>query len=80
LPIQVCHDPFYSKKADALDGPREYAGLVYHLTGDEGLDALKEWQGCETHISCFSKARRLVAHVVDGSTPAFRVSEGQEVV
>ncbi|KAF9241374.1 hypothetical protein BU15DRAFT_87282 [Melanogaster broomeanus] len=44
LPSRVYRDPFYSKKADVPNGPREYAGLVYHLKGGGGLDVLEEWQ------------------------------------
>ncbi|KAF8846392.1 hypothetical protein BDN67DRAFT_940224 [Paxillus ammoniavirescens] len=47
LPSKIYRDPFYSKKADIPDGPREYAGLVYHLRGGDGLDVLEEWQSSE---------------------------------
>ncbi|KAF8552653.1 hypothetical protein OG21DRAFT_1415745 [Imleria badia] len=59
LPRRMYRDPFYSKKADVLDGPREYAGLVYRLKGGGGLDLLEEWQASENHISSTSKGTRL---------------------
>lgn len=58
LPRRVYRDPFYSKKADIPDGPREYAGLVYRLKGD-GLESLEEWQANETHIRSSLNAMRL---------------------
>ena len=59
LPQRIYRDPFYSKKADGPDGPREYAGLVYRLKGGAGLDTLEEWQASENHISSSSKVTRL---------------------
>lgn len=59
LPRRIYRDPFYSKKADVPDGPREYAGLVYRLKGGGGLDTLEEWQAAENHISAPSRAKRL---------------------
>ncbi|KAG8221660.1 hypothetical protein J3R82DRAFT_1944 [Butyriboletus roseoflavus] len=61
LPRRIYNDPFYSKKADVPDGPREYAGLVYRLKGGGGLDNLEEWQAREKYISSSSKAMRLSA-------------------
>ncbi|KAF8132990.1 hypothetical protein EV363DRAFT_1583265 [Boletus edulis] len=58
LPRRIYRDPFYSKKVDVPDGPREYAGLVYRLKGC-GLDALEEWQASEGHISSALKDTRL---------------------
>ncbi|KAF8132341.1 hypothetical protein EV363DRAFT_1583317 [Boletus edulis] len=58
LPRRIYRDPFYSKKVDVPDGPREYAGLVYRLKG-RGLDALGEWQASESHISSVPKGTRL---------------------
>jgi DNA polymerase zeta len=59
LPRRIYRDPFYSKKADVPDGPREYAGLVYRLKGGGGLDTLEEWRASENHISSSSKVTRL---------------------
>ncbi|PCH36835.1 DNA/RNA polymerase [Wolfiporia cocos MD-104 SS10] len=36
-------DPHYSKARDAPARPREYAGLVFHLKGGNGLSTLEEW-------------------------------------
>ncbi|KIJ68443.1 hypothetical protein HYDPIDRAFT_124966 [Hydnomerulius pinastri MD-312] len=47
LPRRIYRDPFYSKKIDVPDGPREYAGLVYRLKGGDGLDTLEEWKYSE---------------------------------
>ncbi|KAF8423160.1 hypothetical protein L210DRAFT_3668451 [Boletus edulis BED1] len=69
LPRRIYRDPFYSKKVDVPDGPREYAGRVYRLKG-RGLDALEEWQASESHISSAPKARAFLYHVVDGSMRA----------
>ncbi|KAF8122364.1 hypothetical protein EV363DRAFT_1456535 [Boletus edulis] len=66
LPRRIYRDPFYSKKVDVPDGPREYAGRVYRLKG-RGLDALEEWQASESHISSAPKARAFLYHVVDGN-------------
>jgi DNA polymerase zeta len=35
--------PWYSDPDDAPDGPREFAGLVYHLKGGDGVEILEEW-------------------------------------
>lgn len=43
LPSKIYRAPYYSVESDAPDHPREYAGLVYHLRGGEGLDILEEW-------------------------------------
>ena len=59
LPRRIYRDPFYSKKCDVPDGPREYAGLVYRLKGGGGLHALEEWQASVDHIPSASKATRL---------------------
>ncbi|KAH7930979.1 hypothetical protein BV22DRAFT_1053576 [Leucogyrophana mollusca] len=50
IPSQIYRNPFYSKKSDAPDHPREYAGLLYHLKGGDGLDTLQDWQN--TWESC----------------------------
>ncbi|KAF9229291.1 DNA/RNA polymerase [Gyrodon lividus] len=47
LPSRTYRDPFYSKKVDVPDGPREYAGFLYHLRGGGGLDVLEGWQSSE---------------------------------
>ncbi|KAG9311253.1 hypothetical protein JVU11DRAFT_8337 [Chiua virens] len=59
LSRRIYRDPFYSKKADVPDGPREYAGLVYRLKGGGGLDTLEEWQAKESHISSACQVTRL---------------------
>jgi DNA polymerase zeta len=40
---KVYRDPYYSKERDASENPREYAGLLYHLKGGQGLGVLEEW-------------------------------------
>jgi hypothetical protein len=44
LPRRVYRAPWYSDPEDAPETAREYAGLVYHLKGGEGLDTLANWQ------------------------------------
>jgi DNA polymerase zeta len=44
LQRRVYRSPWYSDPEDSPDGPREYAGLLYHLKGGEGLDTLSGWQ------------------------------------
>ncbi|KAH9944384.1 uncharacterized protein BXZ73DRAFT_87292 [Epithele typhae] len=44
IPSKVYRDPWYSKESDAPDKPREFAGLVFHLKGGEGVANLEEWQ------------------------------------
>ncbi|OSD03436.1 hypothetical protein PYCCODRAFT_1409114 [Trametes coccinea BRFM310] len=44
IPSKVYRDPYYSKESDAPERPREYAGLVFHLKGGEGIATLEEWQ------------------------------------
>jgi len=56
MPSRIYRDPFYSKKADVPDAPREYAGLVYRLKGGGGLDTLEGWKASENHVSSSSKA------------------------
>lgn len=43
LPSKIYQDPWYSKAIDAPDAPREYAGLLYHLKGGNGVSVLEEW-------------------------------------
>ncbi|KAG2154856.1 hypothetical protein DEU56DRAFT_770809 [Suillus clintonianus] len=54
VPRRVYRDPYYSKRADAPEHPREYAGLLYHLKGGEGLDTLDHWK---SHGSQFHTGR-----------------------
>ncbi|KAI9569796.1 hypothetical protein HD554DRAFT_2087438 [Boletus coccyginus] len=68
LPRRIYRDPFYSKKADVPDGPREYAGLVYRLKG-RGLDTLEEWQASENHVPSSSKASAPCSGWEYASTP-----------
>ncbi|KAG2159871.1 uncharacterized protein EDB93DRAFT_1112357, partial [Suillus bovinus] len=51
LPRRIYRNPYYSKRADAPEHPREYAGLLYHLKGGDGLDTLDNWKshGSQTH-------------------------------
>ncbi|TRM66323.1 hypothetical protein BD626DRAFT_613855 [Schizophyllum amplum] len=43
IPCKVYRAPFYSKETDGPERPREFAGLVYHLKGGNGLATLSEW-------------------------------------
>ncbi|KAI0651854.1 hypothetical protein C8Q79DRAFT_935176 [Trametes meyenii] len=44
IPRKVYRDPYYSKEGDAPERPREYAGLVFHLKGGDGVSTLDEWK------------------------------------
>ncbi|KAH7911200.1 hypothetical protein BJ138DRAFT_951686 [Hygrophoropsis aurantiaca] len=44
IPTKMYRDPFYAAKCDAPDSPWEFAGLIYHLKGGDGLDTLEDWQ------------------------------------
>ncbi|KAK0210432.1 hypothetical protein DFS33DRAFT_1458357 [Desarmillaria ectypa] len=52
IPSKIYRVPFYSKENDAPERPREYAGLVYHLKGGEGIKNLQAWEpiGSETSL------------------------------
>lgn len=54
IPSKVYRDPYYSKESDAPEKPREYAGLVFHLKGGDGIDTLEEWKSDEHALSCRS--------------------------
>ncbi|KAI0801265.1 hypothetical protein C8Q74DRAFT_1314513 [Fomes fomentarius] len=54
IPSKVYRDPYYSKEADAPEKPREYAGLVFHLKGGDGINTLEEWKSDEHTPSCGS--------------------------
>lgn len=43
LPCKVYQDPYFSKKADAPDRRREYAGLIFYIKGGDGVSTLEEW-------------------------------------
>lgn len=43
MPDKVYRDPHYSRENDAPEKPREYAGLLYHLKGGDGLGVLQDW-------------------------------------
>lgn len=43
IPSKIYTNPYYSRSSDAPERPREYAGLVFHLKGGDGLDTLEEW-------------------------------------
>lgn len=47
LPNKVYRDPYYSRESDAPERPREYAGLLFHLKGGDGLSLLEEWRNIE---------------------------------
>lgn len=51
LPSKLYRAPFYAVESDASDHPREYAGLVYHLRGGDGLDTLDEWTSASAEES-----------------------------
>ncbi|KAI0068183.1 hypothetical protein BV25DRAFT_1793280 [Artomyces pyxidatus] len=44
VPDKVYRDPHYSVEADAPERPWEFAGLVYHLKGGDGLSILEDWK------------------------------------
>ncbi len=44
IPSKIYRTPYYSKEIDAPERPREYAGLVYHLKGGEGIKNLPAWE------------------------------------
>ncbi|KAI0365248.1 hypothetical protein BV20DRAFT_1039013 [Pilatotrama ljubarskyi] len=48
IPSKIYRDPYYSKESDAPERPREYAGLVFHLKGGEGVATLEEWKSDES--------------------------------
>jgi DNA polymerase zeta len=50
LSRRVYRNPYYSRRADAPEHPREYAGLLYHLKGGDGLDTLEEWKSHESQL------------------------------
>lgn len=61
LPSKIYQVPYYSDESDAPDHPREYAGLVYHLRGGEGLNTLDDWVTTSNEdstdiIPCYEKA------------------------
>ncbi|KAG1783945.1 hypothetical protein EV702DRAFT_958561 [Suillus placidus] len=59
VPRRVYRNPYYSKRADAPEHPREYAGLLYHLKGGEGLDTLDQWKSHGSQLHTGRNARRL---------------------
>ncbi|KAG2366540.1 hypothetical protein BDR07DRAFT_1395782 [Suillus spraguei] len=59
VPRRVYRNPYYSKCADAPEHPREYAGLLYHLKGGEGLDTLDQWKSHGSQLHTRRNARRL---------------------
>ncbi|KAI0335271.1 hypothetical protein GY45DRAFT_1240755 [Cubamyces sp. BRFM 1775] len=56
IPSKVYCDPYYSKESDAPERPREYAGLVFHLKGGDGIANLEEWKVTEGQSSLFSRS------------------------
>ncbi|RPD62939.1 hypothetical protein L227DRAFT_584639 [Lentinus tigrinus ALCF2SS1-6] len=51
VPSQIYRDPYYSKEIDAPEKPREYAGLVFHLKGGDGIANLEQWKNDESALS-----------------------------
>jgi DNA polymerase zeta len=50
IPNKIYRDAYYSNEIDAPDNPREYAGLLYHLNGGDGLSTLDEWGGGQSYV------------------------------
>lgn len=48
IPSKIYRDPYYSEKSDAPERPREYAGLVFHLKGGDGVANLEVWKEDES--------------------------------
>lgn len=48
IPNKIYREAYYSNESDALDKPREYAGLLYRLNGGEGLSTLDDWGGVQS--------------------------------
>lgn len=59
IPSKIYRNPYYSKEADAPEKPREYAGLVFHLKGGDGIGNLEEWQGHDSRPSRDASSSRL---------------------
>nr|VWO96738.1 DNA polymerase (EC [Ganoderma boninense] len=51
IPSKLYRSPWYSKEGDAPERPREYAGLVFHLEGGEGIGNLEGWESGEAASS-----------------------------
>lgn len=47
IPSKIYRSPWYSNESDAPERPREYAGLVFHLKGGEGIGNLEDWMSGE---------------------------------
>lgn len=43
IPSKIYRNPYYSNEDDAPERPREYAGLVFHLKGGDGVASLEDW-------------------------------------
>jgi DNA polymerase zeta len=41
---KIYRAPYYSRKGDVPDKSREYAGLVYHIKGGDGIASLEGWK------------------------------------
>ncbi|KAG1847432.1 hypothetical protein C8R48DRAFT_416454, partial [Suillus tomentosus] len=59
VPRRLYRNPYYSKRADAPEHPREYAGLLYHLKGGEGLDTLDQWKSHGSQLHTGRNVHRL---------------------
>ncbi len=58
IPSKIYRDPWYSKESDAPERPREYAGLVFHLKGGEGIGNLEDWKSGESASSASGEPAR----------------------
>ncbi|KAF9481424.1 hypothetical protein BDN70DRAFT_831218 [Pholiota conissans] len=48
LPSKLYQAPFYSRDEDIPDSAKEYAGLMYHLKGGQGIATLDDWSTGES--------------------------------
>jgi DNA polymerase zeta len=58
IPSKIYRNAYFSKESDAPGNPREYAGLLYHLKGGEGLNTLDEWDGKTTKSKAKTDEKR----------------------
>jgi DNA polymerase zeta len=43
VPDKVYRPPHYSRECDIPERPQEYAGLLYHIQGGQGISGLEDW-------------------------------------
>jgi DNA polymerase zeta len=43
IPNKIYQPPHYSRLCDIPERPQEYAGLLYHLQGGQGICGLEDW-------------------------------------